>query len=1108
MNNAANILLQQHQQYRQHLPQNFNRPQTQRKPPEDILIVDQLHMTTTNITDVCSATSEVHHLSPQSEFLTHYSASSQHTPGSQHSSQVLAYIIKTSYLLVIISPPAIPNSSSRNGQIMINNNNNNNYLLQQQQHSFSSSMDNLCIIENQNSASSSNRYIQEQQQQQQNNRGGGHKRRRISTNQSSNDSMLLSKSNNLPNIKCEYGTVNNQQQEHQQRQNILHHQQQQQQSFEDLEDNNFGGTQRTIKFEPFLRESWATLFDINQQPLPIMPIVVVADKGFNFSPSDNCFVNQKKNHFQITVNIGVNPMANANSPQMGNGQQTIQHQFAPHYVRTELHGRVFLLPIVDKKFYLSFCGVKSDMQTYEIPIKQSQTDRKPIDHMPVCFAIDGTQDSVKQTVPRLHFSETTMNNHRKNGKPNPEQKFFLLVMKLSVETAIGDETRKVLVQSFHSDRVIVRASNPGQFEQPESDQSWKNQNGALTFSGPVCIGSDKPIGDAQLTVHGNIAASGQITRPSDKRLKEDIEEISTAEAMGRVAQMRLVEFAYKPEIAARWGLSERDRHRVGVIAQELAEVLPEAVKDNGDFLTVDDTRIFYDTVAAAQELYRLTGNLECKIGQVERISHKLAQYARKRRQLGSMASGLSDFSSLFPGQNFSSKNLQNTFEDKSLSQSRTSLTSAATAPAIAYNDENEDEIKDKSSKNRSRNSSRNAGKRDKKSSLPPPPSPPRKHRCRSHSSASAYCGRQQVYCRGQEAALCNSKFTQGTIVTLVVIMALCLVTMCTLYVVDWYNRTYLSPHFHHYHPYMGEGTEKQQKHQKPTDSQPIPSDIDRPPPPGKMRGLLDSDWIPPLQSNILPISLQYCSTNFDKNNPFISGPITKPNCQNNCCPISKNSENSENKLIDKQIQALLQNNKNTLSNLNFENGVKIEILNLGIILDKNYCLLQQNCQNNSNNLCNTLNSCNSRIGRYNLYIPISSDLTTAPLRLKINSADPSLFVESCGSLSGFRFKECNNYLNKNDFNQNEQLIEEEEELINEGGKNIKSKPRSQKIGINNIFEISAGSFLQSAYKFRIGHSTGLCKMEEKQKGRSFDEFNLIFYRECIVTTTTTSTTLF
>lgn len=80
--------------------------------------------------------------------------------------------------------------------------------------------------------------------------------------------------------------------------------------------------------------------------------------------------------------------------------------------------------------------------------------------------------------------------------------------------------------------------------------------------------------------------------------------------------------------------------------------------------------------------------MECKIGQVEKISHKLAQYARKRRQLGSMASGLSDFSTLFPAQNFSSSNKNNFDNNKrSLSQSRTSLNSAATAPAIAYGDE-------------------------------------------------------------------------------------------------------------------------------------------------------------------------------------------------------------------------------------------------------------------------------------------------------------------------------------------------------------------------------------------------------------------------------------
>jgi hypothetical protein len=68
-----------------------------------------------------------------------------------------------------------------------------------------------------------------------------------------------------------------------------------------------------------------------------------------------------------------------------------------------------------------------------------------------------------------------------------------------------------------------------------------------------------------------------------------------------------------------------------VIAQELAEVLPDAVRDNGEYMSVDDTRVFYETVAAAQELCRLTGNLECKISQVEQISQKLARITQKRK---------------------------------------------------------------------------------------------------------------------------------------------------------------------------------------------------------------------------------------------------------------------------------------------------------------------------------------------------------------------------------------------------------------------------------------------------------------------------------------------
>jgi hypothetical protein len=120
--------------------------------------------------------------------------------------------------------------------------------------------------------------------------------------------------------------------------------------------------------------------------------------------------------------------------------------------------------------------------------------------------------------------------------------------------------------------------------------------------------------------------------------------------MERINQLRLVEYAYKPEIAAQWGMSEEERHRVGVIAQELAEVIPDAVRDDGQFLTVDDTRIFYDSVAAQQHLHKISGNMGAKVDNVEEVTVKLAKYMRKYQKVGSMASGLSDISALLAKQ--------------------------------------------------------------------------------------------------------------------------------------------------------------------------------------------------------------------------------------------------------------------------------------------------------------------------------------------------------------------------------------------------------------------------------------------------------------------------
>uniref|UniRef100_A0A8C9ALH3 Peptidase S74 domain-containing protein n=1 Tax=Prolemur simus TaxID=1328070 RepID=A0A8C9ALH3_PROSS len=102
--------------------------------------------------------------------------------------------------------------------------------------------------------------------------------------------------------------------------------------------------------------------------------------------------------------------------------------------------------------------------------------------------------------------------------------------------------------------------------------------------------------------------------------------------------MRLVRYRYKPEFAASAGI-EAAAPETGVIAQEVKEILPEAVKDTGDmvfangktienFLVVNKERIFMENVGAVKELCKLTDNLETRIDELERWSHKLAKLRR------------------------------------------------------------------------------------------------------------------------------------------------------------------------------------------------------------------------------------------------------------------------------------------------------------------------------------------------------------------------------------------------------------------------------------------------------------------------------------------------
>lgn len=70
---------------------------------------------------------------------------------------------------------------------------------------------------------------------------------------------------------------------------------------------------------------------------PAVGYHIVTDKGFNFSTTDDAFVCQKKNHFQITVHIRI-----------------IGH---PKYVKTQLGWK----PI--EKFYLKAFGIKASISS-------------------------------------------------------------------------------------------------------------------------------------------------------------------------------------------------------------------------------------------------------------------------------------------------------------------------------------------------------------------------------------------------------------------------------------------------------------------------------------------------------------------------------------------------------------------------------------------------------------------------------------------------------------------------------------------------------------------------------------------------------------------------
>ncbi|KAK6645424.1 hypothetical protein RUM43_001701 [Polyplax serrata] len=394
-----------------------------------------------------------------------------------------------------------------------------------------------------------------------------------------------------------------------------------------------------IRFQPFQQPQWHVLCDQNLKELPVPHYRVDADKGFNFSNADDAFVCQKKNHFQITCH----------------GQLLGDAQF----VKT---------PEGLKKissFYLHFYGVKVESPTQTIKVEQSQSDRSKKPFHPVLVELQNEQVT-KVTVGRLHFSETTSNNMRKKGKPNPDQRYFYLVVGLHAHTCDSNYP----VVSHASERIIVRASNPGQFES-DVELCWQkgHTSESIYHAGKVGINTDRP--DESLVVHGNLKVTGHIVQPSDLRAKFEVEECNTREQLKNIEQIRIVKYRYATEFAEEVGIKED----TGVIAQEIQEILPDAVQPGGDvvlpsgevienFLVVNKERIFMENVGAVKELYKVTDHLGKRIERVEKFNRRLA----KLKNLDSFKSNASSstVSSKMPSFKITNKKCGKTLEENNL----------------------------------------------------------------------------------------------------------------------------------------------------------------------------------------------------------------------------------------------------------------------------------------------------------------------------------------------------------------------------------------------------------------------------------------------------------
>ncbi|MFV3409028.1 tail fiber domain-containing protein [Bdellovibrio bacteriovorus] len=147
----------------------------------------------------------------------------------------------------------------------------------------------------------------------------------------------------------------------------------------------------------------------------------------------------------------------------------------------------------------------------------------------------------------------------------------------------------------------------------------------IASSGNVGVGQTSP--SYKMHVNGTVAGTAAYVNTSDQRLKKNITVIEGA--LEKILRLNGVYFDWRSEEYPDWNFEQR--HDIGVIAQEVEKVFPEAVRtDDRGFKAVAYSKLVPPLIEAAKVV-----NTKCEMSlvQIKELQDKVAELQRENEML-------------------------------------------------------------------------------------------------------------------------------------------------------------------------------------------------------------------------------------------------------------------------------------------------------------------------------------------------------------------------------------------------------------------------------------------------------------------------------------------